>query len=218
MFDVLSRHPDRYEVRPSETGTGFIGRLKLRSPYRGRTTRANFENHYADFEVQEILREPYTGRSFRGYEDIDLPFDELETLVRNEQPDRKSALENVKGIYLLTDLKTVAKWVDRFRKDGIEGLRDRSSRPHSSPSQTPLAARASVGVLRRQRYTGKQIAIELGLSAATVSRILRRLGLNKINALEPAEPVRRYQRERPGEMIHLDIKKLGKINGIEATE
>ena len=113
-----------------------------------------------------------------------------------------------------TSAKTVAKWVDRFRKDGIEGLRDHSSRPHSSPSQTPLAARASVGVLRRQRYTGKQIAIELGLSAATVSRILRRLGLNRINALEPAEPVRRYQRERPGEMIHLDIKKLGKINGI----
>jgi len=113
-----------------------------------------------------------------------------------------------------TSAKTVAKWVDRFRKDGIEGLRDHSSRPHSSPSQTPLAARASVGVLRRQRYTGKQIAIELGLSAATVSRILRRLGLNRINALEPAEPVRRYQRERPGEMIHLDIKKLGRINGI----
>ena len=113
-----------------------------------------------------------------------------------------------------TSAKTVAKWVDRFRKDGIEGLRDHSSRPHSSPSQTPLAARASVGVLRRRRYTGKQIAIELGLSAATVSRILRRLGLNRINALEPAEPVRRYQRERPGEMIHLDIKKLGRINGI----
>jgi len=77
-----------------------------------------------------------------------------------------------------TSAKTVAKWVERFRKDGVEGLRDHSSRPHSSPSQTPLAARASVEVLRRQRYTGKQIAIELGLSAATVSRILRRLGLN----------------------------------------
>ena len=113
-----------------------------------------------------------------------------------------------------TSAKTVAKWVERFRKDGVEGLRDHSSRPHSSPSQTPLAARASVEVLRRQRYTGKQIAIELGLSAATVSRILRRLGLNRIDALEPAEPVRRYERERPGEMIHLDIKKLGRINGV----
>jgi len=113
-----------------------------------------------------------------------------------------------------TTAKTVAKWVDRFRKDGAEGLCDRSSRPHSSPNQTPLAARTNVEVLRRARYTGKQIAIELGLSAATVSRILRRLGLNRIDALEPAEPVRRYERERPGEMIHLDIKKLGRINGI----
>jgi transposase InsO family protein len=66
--------------------------------------------------------------------------------------------------------------------------------------------------LRRARYTGKQIAVELVLSAATVSRILRRLGLNKLAALEPCEPVRRYERERPGEMIHLDIKKLNRFD------
>ena len=71
-----------------------------------------------------------------------------------------------------TTAKTVTKWVDRFRQGGAEGLRDRSSRPHSSPNQTPLDARARVEVLRRQRYTGKQIATELDLSAATVSRIL----------------------------------------------
>ena len=64
----------------------------LRSPYRGRTTRVNFENHYSDFEVQEILREPYSGRSFPGYEDIDISFDELETLVQNERSDWKAAL------------------------------------------------------------------------------------------------------------------------------
>ena len=113
-----------------------------------------------------------------------------------------------------TSPKTVAKWVARFREHGVEGLRDRSSRPHSSPNQTPQAACAQVEALRRQRYTGKQIAIELGLAAATVSRILQRLGLNKISALEPCEPVRRYERQRPGEMIHLDIKKLGRIDGI----
>ena len=73
-----------------------------------RTTRANFENHFADFEVQEILREPYTGRPFPGYEDIDLSFDELETLVRNNRPDWKAALENAKGIYLITDTKPPA--------------------------------------------------------------------------------------------------------------
>jgi transposase InsO family protein len=106
----------------------------------------------------------------------------------------------------------VAKWVDRFRKDGVEALRDRSSRPHSSPGQTPPAACAKVEALRRARYTGKQIAVELDLSAATVSRILRRLGLNKLAALEPCEPVRRYERERPGEMIHLDIKKLNRFD------
>ena len=81
------------------------------SSYRGRTTRANFENHFADFEVQEILREPYTGRPFQGYEDIDLSFDELETLVRNNRPDWKAALENAKGIYLITDTKTARRYV-----------------------------------------------------------------------------------------------------------
>ena len=81
----------------------------------------------------------------------------------------------------------------------------------SSDSQTPQATCDAVEVLRRQRYTGKQIAAEFGISPATVSRILRRRGLNKLSALEPAEPVRRYQREHPGELIHLDIKKLGKI-------
>ena len=72
-----------------------------------------------------------------------------------------------------TTPKTVAKWVERFRAEGVEGLRDRSSRPLSSPSQTPAATCAAVEVLRRQRHTGKQIAVELGISAATVSRILQ---------------------------------------------
>jgi transposase InsO family protein len=110
--------------------------------------------------------------------------------------------------------KTVAKWVKRFRAEGMDGLRDRSSRPHSLPSQTPAAACAAVEALRRQRYTGKQIAAEVGVSPATVSRILRRLGLNRLAALEPAEPIRRYERQHPGELIHIDIKKLGKFNRI----
>ena len=110
--------------------------------------------------------------------------------------------------------KTVAKWVERFGAEGVDGLCDRSSRPLSLPSQTAPATCAVVGALRRQRYTGKQIAVEVGVSPATVSRILRRLGLNKLSALEPAEPVRRYERENPGELIHIDIKKLGKFNRI----
>ena len=113
-----------------------------------------------------------------------------------------------------TTPKTVAKWVERFRAEGLHGLLDRSSRPLSSPSQTPFATCAAVENLRRQRRTGKQIAAELGISPATVSRVLQRLGLNRLSALEPAEPIRRYEREKPGEMIHIDIKKLGRFNTI----
>jgi transposase len=84
-----------------------------------------------------------------------------------------------------TTPKTVSKWVARFRADGIDGLRDRSSKPLSSPSQTPLATCTAIPALRRQRHTGKQIAAEVGVSPATVSRVLRRLGLSSLKALEP---------------------------------
>jgi transposase len=110
-----------------------------------------------------------------------------------------------------TTPKTVAKWVERFCADGVDGLRDRSSRPLSLPSQTAPATCAAIEALRRQRYTGNQIAVDVGVSPATVSRVLRRLGLNRLSALEPAEPVRRYEREHPGEIIHIDIKKLGRF-------
>lgn len=113
-----------------------------------------------------------------------------------------------------TTPKTVAKWVERFRKEGVDGLCDRSSRPLSSDSQTAQATCDAVEALRRQRYAGAQIARQLAISPATVSRILRRRGLNKLSALEPAEPVRRYERARPGELIHVDIKKLGRFNQI----
>jgi transposase InsO family protein len=113
-----------------------------------------------------------------------------------------------------TTPKTVAKWVNRFRAEGVDGLLDRSSRPLSSPSQTVAATCAVIEALRRQRYTGKQIATEVGVSAATVSRVLRRLRLSRVRDLEPAEPVRRYERATPGEMIHIDIKKLGRFSQI----
>src|SRR3954463_14913388 len=94
-----------------------------------------------------------------------------------------------------TTPKTVGKWVERFRQEGVNGLRDRSSRPLSSPDQTPAATCAAVAALRRQRYTGKHIAAEVALSPAPVSRFLRLLGLNRLRALDRAEPVRRYERE-----------------------
>ena len=108
--------------------------------------------------------------------------------------------------------KTVRKWVARFQAEGPDGLQDRSSRPHRLHRPTPAPVVRRIEALRRQRRTGQQIAAELGVSPATVSRVLRRLGLNKLNALEPAEPPRRYERKHPGEILHIDIKKLGRFS------
>ena len=110
--------------------------------------------------------------------------------------------------------KTVAKWVERYHKEGSKGLLDRSSRPQCSPRQTQNEAVARIETLRRKRHTGQQIALEVGVSKTTVSRVLRRLGLSRLESLEPAEPTRRYEREHPGEIIHIDIKKLGRFNRI----
>ncbi len=107
--------------------------------------------------------------------------------------------------------KTVRKWVRRFQAEGEPGLRDRSSRPRRLNQPTSKEAISRIEALRRQRWTSRRIAAELGVSPATVSRVLKRCGLNKLKALEPAEPPRRYERARPGEMIHLDIKKLGRF-------
>ncbi len=110
--------------------------------------------------------------------------------------------------------RTVRKWVARFKAEGRAGLMDRSSRPKRLYRPTPAAIVERVEALRRQRFTGKQIAANLAISPATVSRILRRLGLNRMRDLEPAEPVRRYEREHPGDMIHIDIKKLGRFDKV----
>jgi transposase InsO family protein len=109
---------------------------------------------------------------------------------------------------------TARKWLARFRSEGLAGLKDRSSRPHRSPRRTAPAIEERVIALRRTRLTGRQIAQEVGCSPATVSRILRRRGLSRLAALEPAEPVRRYERDQPGELIHLDTKKLGRFERI----
>jgi transposase InsO family protein len=110
--------------------------------------------------------------------------------------------------------RTGRKWADRFKQEGLAGLQDRSSRPHRLRQPTAPEVIERIESLRRQRLPGKEIAATVGVSAATVSRVLKRLGLSKLSALEPAEPPRRYERERPGEMIHIDIKKLGKFNQI----
>ncbi|MEK7428067.1 MAG: IS481 family transposase [Pseudomonadota bacterium] len=109
------------------------------------------------------------------------------------------------------DAKTVAKWVGRFETEGPAGLADRSSRPHKLHRPTPSETVEQVMALRRQRFCGQQIARETGLSPATVSRILRAAGINRARDLDPPEPVVRYERAHPGELIHLDIKKLGRF-------
>jgi transposase InsO family protein len=110
--------------------------------------------------------------------------------------------------------KVVVRWVERFRVEGSAGMIDRSSRPKTSPKQTKAAVVDAIAALRRQRLTGKHIAMQTGVCEATVSRVLARAGLSRLKDLEPAEPVRRYEREHPGELIHLDIKKLGRIGSV----
>jgi transposase InsO family protein len=107
---------------------------------------------------------------------------------------------------------TVRKWVRRFGEAGVAGLRDRSSRPKRSPRQTPAAQLAVVLSLRTEHYLPAfQIARATGLSKATVSRLLRQHHLHRLRFLVPPPPVIRYQRQHPGELIHLDIKKLGRF-------
>ncbi len=111
-------------------------------------------------------------------------------------------------------VKTVNKWVGRFKDEGLAGLADRSSRPRRLHRPTPAQTVERIVALRRMRWTGKQIAAETGVSPATVSRVLRSAGLSRMRDLEPAEPVRRYERQTPGEMIHIDIKKLGRFDRV----
>src|ERR1017187_7412712 len=108
--------------------------------------------------------------------------------------------------------QSAAKWVRGFRTEKQPGLRDRSSRPHRSPRSTSPELIARVQRLRRERWTGVRIAQSTGLSRATVSRILTRLKLNKIRMLEPAVPIVRYELPAPGDLLHIDIKKLARIN------
>jgi len=111
-------------------------------------------------------------------------------------------------------LTTLKKWVRRYRAEGPAGLLDRPCRPRCSPRQLCSERIAQVIALRQQRRTGRFICQRLGVSSASVSRILRRARLSRWRDLEPRVPVRRYEREHPGELLHLDVKKLGRIQGI----
>jgi transposase InsO family protein len=107
--------------------------------------------------------------------------------------------------------KTAAKWVGRYRQLGPAGLADRSSRPRQLHRPTPPEQVQLVEALRRQRWSGFRIAQQTGLSRATVSRILRRLGLNRVRDLAPQPVIQRYEHAAPGDLLHMDIKKLVRI-------
>jgi transposase InsO family protein len=109
--------------------------------------------------------------------------------------------------------RTCRKWVTRYRNEGESGLRDRSSAPHDIPHRTPADRVEVIECLRRLRMTGAEIAECLGMALSTVSAVLRRIGLGKLSRLEPPEPANRYERRQAGELLHIDIKKLGRIQG-----
>ena len=107
--------------------------------------------------------------------------------------------------------KTAAKWVRRYREGGAEALGDRSSRPRHCYRATPSTFIEKVLALRRLRWNGWRIAREVGLSRASVSRILRRAGMNRLRSLDPPPPVVRYEHKHPGDLVHFDIKRLARI-------
>lgn len=107
--------------------------------------------------------------------------------------------------------RTTRKWVDRYREEGEAGLTDRSSARGTVANRTEERTIEAIAALRRVRMTGVEIAECLGMALSTVSGILRRIGLGKLSRLEPPEPANRYERARPGELIHIDVKRLVRI-------
>jgi len=110
-------------------------------------------------------------------------------------------------------VRTISKWLRRFRDEGEQGLFDRCSAPGSVPLRTDERRIAVIAGLRRLRMTGAEIAETLAMPISTVSGVLTRIGLGKLWRLEPLEPANRYERKRPGELVHVDVKKLGRISG-----
>lgn len=107
--------------------------------------------------------------------------------------------------------RTAYKWLHRFREEGQAGLFDRRSRPSNCPHATPDHIVDQVLTYRRQRRTYRQIADTLGIGQSTIARIVRRAGLHRLAELEPPRPINRYEYSAPGDLLHLDIKKLGRF-------
>lgn len=108
-------------------------------------------------------------------------------------------------------VRTAYKWLRRYHEEGLAGLHNRCSRPRYCPHATTAECREKLIERRKARQTYHQISRDLGIGRSTVARILRREGLNRLASLEPAEPVKRYEYDKPGGLLHLDIKKLGRF-------
>ena len=131
----------------------------------------------------------------------------VERLVAGERPEVVAGEMGVSR-------RTAFKWLKRYREEGEGGLRDRSSTRHHHPNRIPRARRRQIERLRRQAWSSPRIADHLGMPVSTVVSEVRRLGLNRLSKLAPPEPVVRYERPRPGSLIHMDIKKLARITRV----
>lgn len=109
---------------------------------------------------------------------------------------------------------TVYKWIKRFQQEGEAGLLDRSSRPHRMPRETPKKVVRRIVRLRFRRWPSTRIARQLDMAISTVGAVLRRLGLNRLSRLEPRRPTVRYEMKRPGQLVHLDTKKLVRFDAV----
>jgi len=140
------------------------------------------------------------------------------TFIRREQLARRvlfqgATLKAAAAAFNVSS-RTASKWTRRFQQQGPAGLQDRSSRPHRSPRRTPPHQVQQIEQLRRQRFIGRHIAQQTGRSRSTVSRVLRRLGLNRLRDLQPAPPLIRYEYPAPGDLLHLDFKALGRFSDV----
>lgn len=108
-------------------------------------------------------------------------------------------------------IRTGYKWLRRFRLEGRIGLEDRSSRPHGQPRRTPPAVVTAIVAARRERLTAWAIAVRLQIPRSTVAAILARHGMNRLGLLDPTVPIQRYEWARPGDLVHVDVKRLARI-------
>ncbi len=138
------------------------------------------------------------------------PYRRAELVTRATRGEPVAALAQQFGV----SLRTARKWLARYRAEGGPGLQDRSSRPHASPQATAPAIQLGIKVLRHQLWTCTQIARAVGVSGPTAARVARRAGLSRRGRLAPPPLVHRYEHAHPGDLLHLDTKKLGRIAGV----